>query len=126
MNNKIDNAEELPLVEIEQVIESQTSRVNRGVAWLIGGILVTLITLNSPIQIVAWGAILYGLSDIINGNSKKSRYERMLPKNLLPAEIECIKCKTSLDLEIEERISQKYFCPECNQTFHYNSESMES
>jgi len=126
MNNKIENAEELPLVEIEQVIESQTSRVNRGVAWLIGGILVTLITLNSPIQIVAWGAILYGLSDIINGNSKKSRYERMPPKNLLPAEIECIKCKTSLDLEIEERISQKYFCPECNQTFHYNSESMES
>lgn len=119
MNMKIEGSKELSIDEIEEVIKKQTSRVNRGLAWLVGGILVTIVTLGFPIQIVAWGAILYGLAEIINGSSNKSKYKKMLPIDLLPAEIECIKCGKSLELDMDERTNQKYFCPICNQSFRY-------
>jgi len=121
MTDKFNNAN---IDELEQRLESQTKRVHHGMYWFFGGILVTVITIESPVQIVAWGAILYGLRELINGNFQKSKLKKMLPDDLIPSEITCTKCGETLELDSDERASRKYFCPMCNRTYHYTADSI--
>lgn len=118
-----DKLNDYNIDELEQRLELQNKRIHHGMYWLFGGALVTVLTIESPVQIVAWGAIVYGLADIINGNFQKSRLKKMLPDDLIPSEINCTKCGTTLELDQDERIIRKYFCPKCNQTYHYTADS---
>ena len=120
MNSKTESSHELSIKDIERSIEKQTNRINKGITFLVLGIIITITTIDSPVQIIWYGAILYGIAEIINGNSLKSRYKKMMPTNLLPPKINCNNCGELLELDMDERVSQEYFCPICNQKFSYN------
>ena len=119
MGKIVDDTIELSINEIEQRLKSESKRINEGTYWLVGGILVVLITIGSPCQIFAWLGIIYGLTKIINGSSQKIKYRKIMPENFLPLEIECENCGKTLELESDERTSYTYFCPDCNQNFNY-------
>lgn len=119
MGEGIEPYENLSVIEIEKIVEIQANQVNKVTAWLIGGLLVIVYAIESPIQIIACGAILYGLLSIIDGKSIKSSYQNMIPENLHPQEIKCLQCRKLLELNV--RFSLKYFCPIFDQNFHYIS-----
>jgi len=113
------------IIEIQEHIKEQTERINIGSFWFFVGLLCILIGLKESLEFISLGigTVMYGLEKIINGNSLKSRYSKILSKYGLPAEIDCIKCGKNLDLDLDERLNGKYFCPFCNQTFRQSMES---
>ena len=120
MNNHEDNVKAFFI--IQELIDVETDRINIGAFWFSVGIGIIIIGMVVSPELVAMGIfiVLFGLEKLINGNSLKSRYLKMLPEYVLPPEIACIKCGQSLELDLEERLMGKYFCPECNKTLHYS------
>ena len=115
----------ISVFEIQELIKEQTERGNIGAFWFFCGLIFILIGLDQSLELVSLGIgiVLFGLEKIINGNSLKSRYMKMLPNHMLPAEIDCIKCGNKLELDLDERLNGKYFCPFCNQIFRQSIES---
>ena len=115
----IQSNNNLSVSRIKELIETQSERVNIATLFFIVGMIIILIGISVSLEMVSIGVviILYALGEIINGNSLKSRFKKMLPEYVLPPEIECLKCGNNLELDFEERLSGKYFCPMCNQSF---------
>ena len=82
-------------------------------------IFVGLALSSNGIAYLAVPFILYGLKEMINGSSRRSRYKKMLPETILPKEINCLRCGENLELDEDERKTHQYFCPSCNRTFRY-------
>ncbi|UCF65108.1 MAG: hypothetical protein JSW33_04550 [bacterium] len=118
------NEDHFSIGQLEQLIQDQTERVNIGTFWFIAGLFFILIGLHRSLELASLGigTVLFGLEKIINGNSLRSRYSKILSQYYLPAEIDCLKCGNNLELDLQERVSGKYFCPFCNQTFRFTIE----
>ena len=89
---------------------------------LFGGVVLIFVGLavsSDGLAFLAVPFILYGPEEMINGSSRKSRYKKMLPDNILPKEIDCSRCGENLELDEDEGKTHQYFCPSCNRTFRY-------
>ena len=115
MNNK---KYELSIIGIEKLIEQQTERIDRGAFWFFSGIYILVLGMIATpmLELFGIGSSLFGLEELMRGIYLKSHYKKRLPKNLPPLEISCIKCGNNLELDLEERLSGKYFCPLCNES----------
>jgi hypothetical protein len=59
-----------------EALERRASRdLGFGTAWIVGGVLLTIITLasSSPVYVVAWGPVLYGVYLLVRGFRARSR-----------------------------------------------------